>query len=60
MSSIKEKMAMSRTKSIRFDVTLINFIEQKAKEDHRSFNNLVETILLKWAQEQKSHGTKVS
>jgi len=38
---------LNRIKSLRLDIDLILKIEEKAKEENRNFNNMVETILKK-------------
>jgi len=41
----------SKIKSMRMNTSLINKIEQMAKDQNRNFTNMVETILLKAVSE---------
>lgn len=43
----------SKQKSIRLNQTVIDSVERMAEEQNRTFNNMVETILLNKAREQQ-------
>lgn len=40
----------TKQKSLRLNISLVNKIESMAKEENRTFNNMVETILLRAAK----------
>lgn len=48
----REKKPNSRQKSIRLSFNLIENIEKMAKEENRTFNNMVETILIQATQSE--------
>lgn len=43
------------TKGMRLDTELIRFIESKAKQQDRSFSNMVETILKQYRENDEYH-----
>lgn len=45
--------ATSTTTTLRIDTELKRELDMYALKDNRSLNNLIETILIKWIDEQK-------
>lgn len=46
---------MSRQRSIRIKTEVIKAIEEMAKDENRTFNNMVETILIKEINKTKDN-----
>ena len=40
-------------KNLRLSVDVVNKIKRLAEKDNRTFNNMVETILLRWGNDSK-------
>lgn len=43
----------NQTKSIRLNETVVNQISERAKNEHRSFSNMIEVILLDWLKKEE-------
>lgn len=54
MYQIKSIDMKTRTKTITLSDSLIKAVEKKAKEENRSFSNMVEVILLNNVKSQES------
>lgn len=48
-----EKKTRTKQKPIRLDQSVIQSIQKMAEDDNRTFNNMVETILLNASRQRK-------